>query len=181
MYRRVHVPDDRVSWDTEFPGYAPISFTSDDSQEGEDWEAVRDQMSRRLSYEKLPQGLSHLDEQGTPRNPHGRTGIVGRGMWKRWGPNPCVHIILTRYRPVTSEPQVWAMRCVGKHVRSRRRQLLAQLGLSTNHPMCHRSSPSEWGTRSSGSCLAAGWMITARARIRQMPAYSVVWTLRRIG
>ncbi|XP_015772187.1 PREDICTED: ADP-ribose pyrophosphatase, mitochondrial-like [Acropora digitifera] len=31
-----------------------------------------------------------------PRNPMGRTGLAGRGLLGRWGPNHTVHFILTR-------------------------------------------------------------------------------------
>ncbi|KAJ7363532.1 hypothetical protein OS493_009688 [Desmophyllum pertusum] len=33
-----------------------------------------------------------------PRNPVGRTGIGGRGLFRRWGPNHAAHIIATRWK-----------------------------------------------------------------------------------
>lgn len=36
---------------------------------------------------------------GTPRNPVGRTGMVGRGLLGKWGPNHAADPIVTRYDP----------------------------------------------------------------------------------
>lgn len=33
-----------------------------------------------------------------PRNPFGRTGIIGRGLLGRWGPNHAVDPIVTRWK-----------------------------------------------------------------------------------
>lgn len=35
---------------------------------------------------------------GLPRNPFGRTGIIGRGLLGRWGPNHAVDPIVTRWK-----------------------------------------------------------------------------------
>lgn len=32
-----------------------------------------------------------------PLNPFGRTGIAGRGLWGRWGPNHAVDSLVTRW------------------------------------------------------------------------------------
>jgi ADP-ribose pyrophosphatase len=37
-------------------------------------------------------------EHGRPRNPAGRTGLVGRGLLGRWGPNHAADPILTRWK-----------------------------------------------------------------------------------
>ena len=44
------------------------------------------------------QPLQYL-ANGLPRNPRGRTGLQGRGVLRRWGPNTYVEPIVTRYHP----------------------------------------------------------------------------------
>ena len=39
-----------------------------------------------------------------PRNPQGRTGMVGRGLLGRWGPNHAADPIVTRYTIIQSRP-----------------------------------------------------------------------------
>ena len=39
------------------------------------------------------------------RNPKGKTGLRGRGMLGRYGPNHAADCIVTRFHPVTSKPQ----------------------------------------------------------------------------
>ena len=46
----------------------------------------------RRSYE----GDYQLDSNGRPLNPRGRTGLVGRGLLGRWGPNHAADPIVTR-------------------------------------------------------------------------------------
>lgn len=36
-------------------------------------------------------------KEGYPINPKGRTGLRGRGILRRWGPNPIYKVVLTRY------------------------------------------------------------------------------------
>jgi len=38
----------------------------------------------------------HRDDHGRPLNPRGRTGIAGRGLLGRWGPNTAVAAVITR-------------------------------------------------------------------------------------
>lgn len=39
-------------------------------------------------------------QDGLPLNPLGRTGLIGRGLLGRWGPNHCGDPVVTRYRPL---------------------------------------------------------------------------------
>ena len=41
-------------------------------------------------------GQYKLNAMGIPLNPRGRTGIVGRGVLQRWGPNHVGNAIVTR-------------------------------------------------------------------------------------
>ena len=71
------------------------------------------QVRRRITYEgKLaPPGTAPTFEQSqltaltfdevshAPRNPHGRTGMSGRGLLGLWGPNHAADPIVTRWDP----------------------------------------------------------------------------------
>lgn len=41
-------------------------------------------------------------ENGYPLNPLGRTGIVGRGVLGRWGPNHAADPVVTRWKRIES-------------------------------------------------------------------------------
>ena len=46
----------------------------------------------------------HFDERtGAPRNPRGRTGLAGRGLLGKWGPNHAADPIVTRWGPDKDE------------------------------------------------------------------------------
>ena len=49
----------------------------------------------RYSFE----GPLVFDRQGRPRNPRGRTGMIGRGLLGKWGPNHAADPIVTRFDP----------------------------------------------------------------------------------
>lgn len=103
--QRSDVPDKYLKWETDFPNYDPISYTSD-SIKGQPW----------ADPEKLPEGnvWNQVDSQskidrkshegeykidgGVPLNPIGRTGIKGRGCLGRWGPNHAADPIVTRWK-----------------------------------------------------------------------------------
>lgn len=82
--QRVPVPDEKCSWDAEYPGYAPPYFVADKvlAQDGT----------------KVPGGWA--DPEGDGAGPHrtpcpmGRTGIAGRGLLGRWGINAAVDVVL---------------------------------------------------------------------------------------
>ena len=48
--------------------------------------------------ERRSQNSWYEVEHGRPRNPAGRTGLVGRGLWRRWGPSHAADPILTRWK-----------------------------------------------------------------------------------
>ena len=51
---------------------------------------------RRTMVENEDKMLQYSVIQGLPRNPAGRTGLCGRGMLFRWGPNQASDPIVTR-------------------------------------------------------------------------------------
>jgi len=56
---------------------------------------------RRCSTGKL-----RFDDNGKPLNPKGRTGIQGRGLLGKWGPNYAVDPVITRINPVNGDLEV---------------------------------------------------------------------------
>lgn len=102
---RFPVPDDKVSWSSEYKGYLPNNHTSSsihgkpwaDPNIGEpgfnpQWNAM-DGKVNRASY----MGQYSIKD-GYPLNPIGRTGITGRGVLGRWGPNHAADPVVTRWK-----------------------------------------------------------------------------------
>ena len=46
---------------------------------------------------------------GAPLNPLGRTGLAGRGLLGKWGPNHAADPIVTRWEPLTGHLQTQVM------------------------------------------------------------------------
>jgi len=93
-----------VDWKVSFEGYTPVAFThdvvkaNDETKKRGGWADPQDHtvivgLDKRLSYE-TPHFI--LDQKGLPRNPQGRTGIVGRGLLGKYGPNHAADPIVTR-------------------------------------------------------------------------------------
>eukprot|EP00300_Choanocystis_sp_HF-7_P001394 c11127_g1_i2.p1 GENE.c11127_g1_i2~~c11127_g1_i2.p1 ORF type:complete len:328 (+),score=67.90 c11127_g1_i2:48-1031(+) len=105
---RFQVPLAQVLWEAPFPEYAPVDFTAEIVRKSnrliapDGWadpdldELSKEDLSNRLSF----CGRIELDEQRrAPRNPMGRTGMIGRGLLGKWGPNHTALSILTRFNP----------------------------------------------------------------------------------
>ena len=64
--------------------------------------------------EKVEQTLTEAgvrcDSEGRPLNPRGRTGMVGRGLLGKFGPNHAADPIVTRFHPRTDQLQFVASR-----------------------------------------------------------------------
>ncbi|XP_040822513.1 ADP-ribose pyrophosphatase, mitochondrial isoform X2 [Ochotona curzoniae] len=76
--QRSKVPDDKVGWLVEWQDYNPVEYTAVSVLAGPEW----------------------ADPQ--IRNPVGRTGLVGRGLLGRWGPNHAADPIITRWKKDSS-------------------------------------------------------------------------------
>ncbi|XP_028168488.1 ADP-ribose pyrophosphatase, mitochondrial isoform X1 [Ostrinia furnacalis] len=105
---RFSVPDDKVSWSTEFEAYRPVNYTSPDIH-GKPWADPEIGPNFKPLWNKLDGNVdrsSHMGEykivDGYPQNPIGRTGIVGRGVLGRWGPNHAADPIVTRWKRLDS-------------------------------------------------------------------------------
>ncbi|NVN91401.1 MAG: NUDIX domain-containing protein [Desulfuromonadales bacterium] len=99
---RFPVPDDLVGWEIPYAGYAPPYYVSpvvlqnDSSRNPAGWadpEGVA--LVAELPAESFS-GVIRFDSAGRPLNPAGRTGIAGRGLLGKWGPNFAADPIITR-------------------------------------------------------------------------------------
>ncbi|XP_048847704.1 ADP-ribose pyrophosphatase, mitochondrial [Brienomyrus brachyistius] len=101
---RFPVPDDRVKWETEWPEYRPTVYTAAAVLAQPEWADpdvgsfcpqfnVLDGLVDRRSHEGEYRVLD-----GKPLNLRGRTGLTGRGLLGRWGPNHAADPIVTRWK-----------------------------------------------------------------------------------
>jgi ADP-ribose pyrophosphatase len=117
-YSRVPVPDAFVPWAVPFEGYAPSTWTApivlenDRTVKPGGWADEADHL-KTFARTDRPRSLTGrviaFDAQGLPLNPAGRTGLAGRGLLGKWGPNFAADPIVTRDNPVTGEPEMLAI------------------------------------------------------------------------
>ena len=109
--KRVKLADESVPWSKDVPSYEPKEFTAGivlNNHPG--WadpptpQEVAD-LAQRESYEGPITFVA-----GVPLNPRGRTGVRGRGLLGKWGPNHAADPIVTRYHPQTGKLQLVAVR-----------------------------------------------------------------------
>ena len=112
--KRIAVSDEQVPWRFDWATYNPKEFTTKfvlTEGVAKGWadpptpQEVPDLMQRE-TYE----GPISFDAAGRPLNPRGRTGVRGRGLLGKWGPNHAADPIVTRHHPQTGRLQVVAVR-----------------------------------------------------------------------
>lgn len=121
---RTVVSDEMVRWSARWDDYRPPKWTHPivikndrDLPTGGKWadpenvSALRMELAGRITYckggeEKRLEDVCTFDASGCPRNPVGRTGLEGRGLLGKWGPNHAADPIVTRYHPTTGALQV---------------------------------------------------------------------------
>ncbi|CAL7948347.1 unnamed protein product [Xylocopa violacea] len=104
--KRFEVPENKVPWSVEYPEYKPVEYTAvvlkgkpwADPEIGDvsfkpKWNTLDEKVNRKSFM-----GDYIINEEGYPLNPIGRTGIIGRGLLGRWGPNHAVDPIVTRWK-----------------------------------------------------------------------------------
>ncbi|XP_058838186.1 ADP-ribose pyrophosphatase, mitochondrial [Topomyia yanbarensis] len=114
--RRYPVPDEEVCWSVSYPDYQP-SFYEASVLNGKEWaDPAVDHPNFKAKWNQ-PDGrvnrVSFIGEyeirDGYPLNLFGRTGLRGRGLLGRWGPNHAADPIVTKWkideqgRPVVNE------------------------------------------------------------------------------
>ncbi|XP_064456636.1 ADP-ribose pyrophosphatase, mitochondrial-like isoform X2 [Ornithodoros turicata] len=100
---RLAVSDNRVPWSAAWPEYNPPSLSLHKSQPWADMDiGAKDFSPRWNALDGKVDRSSHEGPYevrgGVPLNPHGRTGLAGRGRLGRWGPNHAADPIVTRWK-----------------------------------------------------------------------------------
>ncbi|XP_060803532.1 ADP-ribose pyrophosphatase, mitochondrial [Amyelois transitella] len=106
---RFIVPDDKVSWSTEYTSYKPPNYT-EPGLTGKPWadpdigngtfQPKWNSMDGKISRKSYMGDYQIVN--GYPLNPIGRTGICGRGILGRWGPNHAADPVVTRWKRLES-------------------------------------------------------------------------------
>ncbi|KAL5017471.1 hypothetical protein ScPMuIL_007060 [Solemya velum] len=91
--KRFPVPDEKVKWDVPFPEYDPVDYTAESVKCGPIWADVdfREFDAAQPKWNSLDGKVNRNSYDGKyeigDKNPYGRTGLKGRGLLGRWGPN----------------------------------------------------------------------------------------------
>jgi ADP-ribose pyrophosphatase len=107
--KRFIVPDDKRSWNEPYPGYNPSYYRdhtvkANTAPKGGKWAQPESEINlQNLGDEAFRKFLAVSDDESIPRNPCGRTGIVGQGLLGKWGENWAADPIVTRYDPKTGK------------------------------------------------------------------------------
>ncbi|KAG3276309.1 ADP-ribose pyrophosphatase, mitochondrial isoform X3 [Ictidomys tridecemlineatus] len=120
---RSQVPNEKVGWLVEWQDYNPVEYTAVSVLAGPRW--ADPQISESNFSPKFNEKDGHVErksqnglyeiENGRPRNPAGRTGLVGRGLLGRWGPNHAADPIITRWKRDSSGNKI-THPVSGKHI-----------------------------------------------------------------
>ncbi|XP_073897893.1 ADP-ribose pyrophosphatase, mitochondrial isoform X3 [Castor canadensis] len=120
---RSQVPNEKVGWLVEWQDYNPVEYTAVSVLAGPRW--ADPQISESSFSPKFNEKDGHVErksqnglyeiENGRPRNPAGRTGLVGRGLLGRWGPNHAADPIITRWKRDSSGNKI-THPVSGKHI-----------------------------------------------------------------
>jgi ADP-ribose pyrophosphatase len=103
------VPDDKRSWRVAYPEYNPLYYRdhtveANTSPKGHKWAEPESRVNvENLDAEAFRIFLAVSPDESIPRNPCGRTGIVGQGLLGKWGENWAADPIITRYDPKTGK------------------------------------------------------------------------------
>ena len=120
------VPDAKVPWAVPFEGYNPTDFTAPAvlknaaSATGHVARWAENEWTGHTIEDSAVkptfEGPIQFDPtNGRPLNPRGRTGLAGRGLLGRWGPNAAVDPIVTRLHPQTNRLQVVVVKRPNSH------------------------------------------------------------------
>ena len=103
---RFFVPDDKVSWQTNFSEYNPAEFNAPVVLDVNTTWADPQDILKLTRVLKSFEGEIKYNLKGNPLNPFGRTGIEGRGVLGKWGANFAVDGLITTIHPETGIFQV---------------------------------------------------------------------------
>lgn len=110
---RLRISIDEAPWSFDCPDYAPPYHVDPLVVAADGGWADPEDISRL--GDTLQGRTEKRDDQGRPLNPRGRTGIAGRGLLGRWGPNRALAAFVTRVNDDTGDAEVLLGRKVGQH------------------------------------------------------------------
>uniref|UniRef100_A0A6G3MDP5 ADP-ribose pyrophosphatase, mitochondrial (Trinotate prediction) n=1 Tax=Henneguya salminicola TaxID=69463 RepID=A0A6G3MDP5_HENSL len=100
---KAYVPKNLSSWSVEYPNYNPVYYTSPRVLRHPSW--ADDDSTQDIKFNQNDEYINRVSYTGhysiafgVPRNPVCRTGIIGRGLLGKWGPNHAVDIIISRWK-----------------------------------------------------------------------------------
>jgi ADP-ribose pyrophosphatase len=106
---RFSVPTDKRSWSAEYLEYKPKYYRdptveANTTPNGQKWAEPESKINtKNLNEKDFTSYLATSQDKEIPRNPCGRTGIVGQGLLGKWGENWAADPIITRYAPKTGK------------------------------------------------------------------------------
>ncbi|TGZ68328.1 hypothetical protein CRM22_004304 [Opisthorchis felineus] len=136
---RMNVPPERMAWTTEYPDYFAydaceevLLYPSEDAHDGENENLRGINFNQYDPHAKIRRqsllGRYRLDPTtGAPLNPMGRTGLLGKGLLPRWGPNHSIVICITRW---SRDPRT------GNQVTRSNRGVLQYIALERTKRLC---------------------------------------------
>jgi ADP-ribose pyrophosphatase len=108
--QRFRITIDQASWNIPSPEYNPPYYVDTTVLEN-DYKKIANGWADSEEDWKLPQDDGSednidRDEEGKPINPKGRTGIAGRGLFGKWGPNPYVILLISRVNKNSGDTEI---------------------------------------------------------------------------
>nr|6CO7_A Chain A, Predicted protein [Nematostella vectensis]6CO7_B Chain B, Predicted protein [Nematostella vectensis]6CO7_C Chain C, Predicted protein [Nematostella vectensis]6CO7_D Chain D, Predicted protein [Nematostella vectensis] len=108
--KRFAVQDNMVDWQVPFPDYKPVNYTAPVVLANPVWadkdlmamsprpELPYNQMDHTCNVNRVSYNGTYVVKDGLPLNPMGRTGMQGRGLLGRFGPNHAADPVVTRWK-----------------------------------------------------------------------------------
>lgn len=112
---RFPVPDELVSWESDYPAYAPpyyvapVVLDNDSTRKPDGWADPEDISLLKETVQQSLSGKLRQDGEGRALNPAGRTGMAGRGLLGKWGPNYAADPIITRINVAERQVELLAV------------------------------------------------------------------------
>jgi ADP-ribose pyrophosphatase YjhB (NUDIX family) len=107
---RGQVPKEKVRWTEDYPNYSPVYYEADVVKQQPVW-ADDPANLRSLKFNSVDGKVNRVSfhgdyevdaSTGLPKNPCGRTGVAGRGILGKFGPNHAADPIVTRWKRTPS-------------------------------------------------------------------------------
>ena len=112
-FKRQEVPAGKISWDILFDSYDPISFDALHLANAPYADPDIKKSNFSPNFNQLDGNINRKSHEGiyrvvkkVPLNPRGRTGLTGRGVLGRYGPNHAADPIVTRKKQIFSKRQL---------------------------------------------------------------------------